>query len=467
MQWFEAVVSEKKRRDRRLGPVALFFGMVLYAAGGLRNLCAALGDALACLESGPPKSLSKGSVCPARERIPATVLRQGWQHVCTSIEALLSRPLLSNLVVRTIDGTSFSVADTPSNDEAYGRPGSARSKAAFPKLRSVLVMDAASHMFIEEAHGAFDRCSEAELTDEILPRIVDVGILLEADRGFYSFKRVCTVLCLGGELLVRCKSNLKLPVLAELPDGSYMTFIRSNKLQRSSKRQAKLQAKLSELDTAELMERARAERIELLGNEADELPESFLMRVIEYDVIDSAGKRSKTRLLTSILEPEALPAEQASSGYHLRWGEEVGIREVKWLCDEFRIPQLPGRSPDSVEQDYAAVLLAHSVLRATMLLAAKEHGQDPSRLSLSGARAVLSRYIPRLPHVPPSRQNLWFSELLCEVARHRLPLPQDRVCPRAVKVKMSKWPTKIRSKSPPSAPAFRQFEFRSVPASVP
>jgi hypothetical protein len=467
VEWFGAVPSEKKRRQRRLVPVALFFGMILYASAGLRNLCNALGDALAYLEPGPPKDLSKGSVSPARERMPVEVLRQGWRHLLQQVAQIPARPLVAGLVVRCIDGTGLSVADTEENEQAYGRPGSSRGQTAFPKMRSVLVMDAATHIFIDEAHGPFDRCSEGKLTDELLPRVVEPGVLLEADRGFHSFERVARVLCLGGEVLLRVKQNLKLPILAELEDGSFLSVICSQKFSKARKRRARMERALEELSAAELVELSQDQRLDWLGTDLEHLPEALLVRVIEYDVVHPDAKRTKTRLLSSILDPEALPAEQASGGYHLRWGEEVGIREIKWLCDECRIPHLPGLSPASVEQDHASVLLAHSVLRATMLLAAQEHGQDPTRLSLSGARAVLQRYLPRLPHVPARRRGQWLSQLLREVARKRLPKPQERVCPRAVKVKMSKWPTRSRSKSPPSAEVQRLFEFRSAPVSVP
>lgn len=447
--------------------MVLLFGMILYAVGGLRNLRDALVDALSSLNpEQPPKGLSKGSVSPARERMPVEVLRQAWRHVRSVVEQRPRRQLVAGLRVLCLDGTGFAVADTEANEQAYGRPGSARGKTGFPKLRSVLVMDAATHLFIEEAHGAFDRCSEAVLTDEVLERVVAVGVLLEADRGFYSFERAAAVLRLGGELLVRVRNNIKLPVLAELSDGSYLTMICSAVLSKSKKHRARREQQLHALNSEQLLEHSRAERIELLGAEAATLPASLIMRVVEYDVVQSDGKRNKTRLLSSIVDIEALPAAEASDGYHLRWQIELGIREIKWLCDEFRIPQLPGRSPASIEQDYASVLLAHSLLRATMLLAAEEHEQNPARLSLSGARAVLNRYIPRLSHVPVSHYEVWFSQMLREVARQRLPKPKNRVCPRAVKVKMSKWPTKTRSKAPPSAPSTTYLEFRS-PCLVP
>lgn len=461
------VAPKEKRRERRLGAVPLFFGMLQYALSGMRNLREALSDALAFFEAGPPKNLSKGSVSPARERMPVDVLREGWKHILAQAEQRPQRCLLGGLRVRCVDGTSFAVADTARNVKAYGRPGVRTGQAAFPRMRSVLVMEAATHLFRDEAHGPFDRVSELVLADQLLERIAEPGVLLEADRNFYSFERAVKILRLGAELLLRVKSCVRFPVLAELPDGSYLTAVYSPAVSGRAKWRARIEQHLATLGAVELLELAQAQRLELLGaEEHSALPASMVMRVIEYEIRSPDAKPIKTRLLSSVLDPAALDAKHAADGYHLRWREELGIREIKWLCDQFSVPQLPGHSDSSVEQDYIAVLLAHSVLRATMLLAADEHAQDPTRLSLSGTRAVLQRYLPRLPHLSSRQRAQWLSELLRQIARNRLPTPTNRLCPRAVKAPKSKWQRKNHH-APPSTCVDRRLVLRLTPNAGP
>src|SRR6266567_2235668 len=49
--------------------------------------------------------------------------------------------------------------------------------------------------------------------------------LLIADRNFYNWKDWCTAADAGAALLWRVKSDLRLPVLELLPDGSYLSVV--------------------------------------------------------------------------------------------------------------------------------------------------------------------------------------------------------------------------------------------------
>jgi hypothetical protein len=464
MSWFRRHdTTGKERRNRRLNPMVLLLGMVLYAARGMRSLQDAFSSALAVLApEDAPEDISKGSIVPARERLPVGVFHEALGHVREVAESVPRPDRLKGFRVKCYDGTTFALADTTANEAAYGRPRSGRGRTGYPRLRCELVMDAATHLFLDEEHGAYE-LSEAVLLGPLLPRTLGPGDVLEADRNFLSFERAREVLSLGAEFVVRIKSQLRLPVVRELQDGSYLTLYCAPKLRVSRKRYPRLLEELGNMGFSELIERSCTERLDLWADPPS-LPEALLLRVVEYDVLDQDGSRHSTRLLTSMLDPEQFTAQEAADGYHLRWSEEGGIRELKWLLDEFRIPNLPGKSPDSIEQELCAILLAHSILRTSMLLASAQHGIDPSRLSLSGARGVLGRYLPRLPHLGSRKLPVWLGKMLSQIARHKLPAPSQRLCPRAVKVKMSKWPTKSRSKSPPSAPNRRRFEFRSSSA---
>jgi len=54
------------------------------------------------------------------------------------------------------------------------------------------------------------------------------GMLVMADRGFFSFSLWQECLATGADLLFRVPSGLKLPVRQVLPDGSYLSVVHSN-----------------------------------------------------------------------------------------------------------------------------------------------------------------------------------------------------------------------------------------------
>ncbi len=190
-----------ERRERRLTPLVLLLGTILYACNGLRSLKDAFSDVLAYLNpEEPPEAISKGSISDARKRLPLELLAQAKAHVL-DVCAQVPRPaLLAGLEVWCIDGTIFATADTEENMQYYGKPSASRGQTGFPRMRSVLAMEAATHLFIQEVHDS-QKISENALIDRLIPQVLRPGVLLEADRGFLSFERAAEVLELGGEFL--------------------------------------------------------------------------------------------------------------------------------------------------------------------------------------------------------------------------------------------------------------------------
>ena len=210
----------------------------------------------------------------------------------------------------SIDGMTLDVADTPANGEHFGRAGSGRGeRAAFPQARVVGLAETGTHAIIDAAVGPYT-VGETTLTRELLDSLAS-GMLLTADRGFYSFQLWNQATATGADLLWRVKKNLKLEVDEVLADGSWLTRL---------------------YDSAD---RARAR--------------SVVVRAVEYSLNDPAltGGGETYRLITTILDPKAVPAGELAALYTQRWEIESAIGEFK---THQRGPRLVLRSkaPDGV-----------------------------------------------------------------------------------------------------------------------
>ncbi|MGH2930933.1 MAG: IS4 family transposase, partial [Solirubrobacteraceae bacterium] len=195
----------------------------------------------------------------------------------------------------SLDGTCLDLADTPANEQAFGRPGSSRREGggAFPQLRMVALSEAGTHAICEVALGAYTT-GENALADELLGALKK-GMLCLADRGFYSFGRFQNARKTGAQLLWRVKSNMLLPREQQLPDGSYLTRIyASQKDQRAGR-------------------------------------DGELGRVVEYQLNDGARSdpEQRYRLLSTILDHDAAPAGELGGLYHERWEIESALDELK------------------------------------------------------------------------------------------------------------------------------------------
>ena len=259
--------------------------------------------------------------------------------------------------------TGLDLADTPANSEYFGRPGSSRAeKAAFPQARVVAIVECGSHVIMEAEIGAYST-SEVALSVPLLGNLV-LGMLLLADRGFYSFHRWKQAAGTGADLLWRVKTGLRPTYMGSLPDGSWLAEIApSNPKERS------------------------------------ELP-PVTVRVIDYSIEDGRESPETYRLLTTLLDPEEVPAQELALAYAQRW-------EIENAFDEFNTHQrgprkvLRSKSPQLVLQEIWGHLCCHYVVRSLMSAVAVETGVGPDRVSFIPALNIARRSIAQGDSPPP------------------------------------------------------------------
>ena len=159
------------------------------------------------------------------------------------------------------------------------------------------------------------------------------------------------------------------------------------------------------------------------------------MRMIEYTLDDPKrpGHKEKHRLLTTLLDASLHPAKTLIELYHVRWEEELAIDELK--THQMERPVLRSQTPAGVVQELYALLLDHFVLRVLMFEAAQKARVAPLAISFVGTLKI------RIPECPRRRtaQRRWWRNLVAEVAEELLPPRRNRLNPRVIKRKTSKW----------------------------
>jgi hypothetical protein len=174
----------------------------------------------------------------------------------------------------------------------------------------------------------------------------------------------------------------------------------------------------------------------------------ILVRVIEYTLDDPqrTGHQEKHVLLTNLLEDKFFPAQELICEYHERWEEELMYDEQKTHQDPVRaekVANFRSETTDGLKQEIYALSLAHFVTRLLMFQAATARGIDVDRLSFKGCFQIIKT---RLPEFHPSegikRMNEWFKAVIWEMGQETIPLRRNRVNPRVIKRKMSRWDKK-------------------------
>jgi hypothetical protein len=165
--------------------------------------------------------------------------------------------------------------------------------------------------------------------------------------------------------------------------------------------------------------------------------------LIRYTLEDEnrPGHRIEHRLITSLLDPEVAGAEELVVAYHSRWEFELAVDEIK---SHQRAPNAPLRSKKAVGvvQEIYALLIAHYVLRAVLVEAAKKAALPPRRLSFTNALRLVREMIPEAQRTAEADHPRLYRGLLEDVAAKPLAPRANRCNPRVVKRKMSKFGVK-------------------------
>ena len=279
--------------------------------------------------------------------------------------------------VMAVDGVMFDVPDTPENLAEFGKLGSGRNHSPYPQVRLVGLGEAGTHAIVAAAFDA-GKTSERALIQRLLP-VFEPDMLVLCDRGFYSYQLWQQAAATGAALLWRLKNDIKIPVLATLPDGSYLSELLPRHL-KANQHQARRRG-----TRARIPDQAR-------------IP----VRVIEYAIPNRDGKVETIKIMTTILDPEIAPAGELAALYSERWEFELTLDEIETHQMSARL--LRSRTPELVRQEIWALLLTHYAVRYFMLEAVDDIGDDVDidRLSFVRSIRVLRRQVLNQAGFSPS-----------------------------------------------------------------
>ncbi len=366
--------TEQRSRSLPARVMAYFsIGMALYSEGSYEDVLGQLTDGLAWA-SGWPAPASDSYRLPSKSAIFQARARLGAEPVAGLFTAA-ARPIateqtpgawLAGRRLVAVDGTCLDVADTAQNAAYFGRPGVNKGeKAAFPQARVLALGECGTHAIFAARVGTY-RESEARLAEQLLSAFTP-GMIILADRGFFSYVLWRKASATGADLLWRIrtdKSGPKPTHLRDLDDGSWLAHLRG------------------------------------LTPAAARREEPMLVRVIDYSIHDGRDNPIVYRLFTTITDPEQASAAELAAAYTQRWEIESTFDELKTHQRGPRIV-LRSKSPDLVLQEIWGHLCCHFAIRSVMNDAARHAGHDPDRISFTAALRIVRQSVAQQGAFPP------------------------------------------------------------------
>jgi Insertion element 4 transposase N-terminal/Transposase DDE domain len=434
--------------------VYFVLGLCLFSAKPyadvIRQVTAGLRAALAAAGWEPPATTA---LSRARARIGEKPLEAVFRRVCSALSpGRAAWSHLGGLLVVAVDGTTIGAYDSPGNAEAFGRPGTGKKprpaangqagtgpgqqdgagqgQGPSPQLRLVTLLACGTRALLDAAFGPVRGAGTGEraLARGLLGSL-HAGMLLLADRNFYAYRLWNAAAATGAHLLWRVKSSQHLPVVRELPDGSFLARVN---------------------DPAAVLARTRRNgdrrrRRSKLPPETGPLS-GITVRVIVFWLTvtseDGTARTGRYRLITTLLDHRAYPAADLAAVYAWRWAIETGYRECKtYLRGPGR--GLRGRSPALARQELWACLAIYQAIRAIIVRAAAGAGIDPDQISFTATLNAAQRTM-HASSDPAAALDATETEILTCL----IPPRQARICPRAVKKPSSPHPSRHNHHGP-------------------
>ena len=368
----DAVLRETGRitqRQRQLPAHVMVYyviALALYMQASYREVLRCLLEGVRWL-MGPGveiKVAGKSGISQARTRLGSEPLQGLHDRIVAPIALKRTQGAwLRKWRLVSLDGSTMAVADTEDNEQAFGRPGQSRGKAAHPQIRFVSLVENGTHVLFGTRMDGY-HTGETTLARQVVGDLRQ-DMLCLADRNFFGFELWRQAQANGADLLWRVKKNLLLPCIRRLSDGSYLSKIYPSLKDRRH-------------DT-----------------------KGVQVRVIEYTLEGVPDAEPIYRLITTIVSPRRAPAQQLAILYHERWEIESAFDELKTHLRGSNIV-LRSKKPDLVRQEFYGLIMAHFAIRGLMHEAALKADQDPDRLSFAHAVRVVRRKLPQFVALSPS-----------------------------------------------------------------
>ena len=306
----------------------------LGAAKVFAKLCVGLPDRLRVRPS-------EKALRDLRRRLGAAPFKALFEAVAGPL-AQPSTPGVSYRRWRTVAFDGCSSLQTPDSMRNRGWLGKIRywqGWAGYPHLMLMVLCETGTRGLVGAVFGPADT-DERDWARRLLP-LLDARMLLLADRGFDADDFAAEVAGTGAQFLIRATAARNPPVLARLPDGSF----------------------LSRLGTLQV-------------------------RVIDVDVVatlaDGTRHAERYLLLTTLTDARTDPAAVLVELYHERWEVEVALHGLRQGLLGGR--NLRSKDPVGIEQEMWALLCLYQLLRTAMVNATDTVKRaDPDRASFTCA----------------------------------------------------------------------------------
>jgi len=315
--------------------------------------------------------------------------------------------------VLALDGTQFSVTNTPQITTTVRKARTRRGPAAFAKIATTVLLEVGLHNPLAAAigrHGEYEWDLAGGLLAQLPKRAMVLGDRLY---GCGPFAAQLAAACqrVGSHFVLRARSDIKPRVLRRLADGSRLVRVPV---------------------------RDRCRRI----------VQALDLREIRVRVGRPGHRSSELRLWTTLVDPRTAPALELAQVYARRWDHELYFRQLKRQLRTTAL--LQSHTVETAAQEIAALVLVSALIATERARVAGGH-LPVLRVSFSKVVELVKPMWLTVQLGDGLLTNRQIDQMLARayalMRRCVLPPRRSRTCPRAIRQPVSRWPRLLQPES--------------------
>jgi hypothetical protein len=359
-----------------------------------------------------PPSGDTGDYCRARAKLNLTALQRLVRQSGQQLERAADPSWLwKGRHAKLVDGFTFTMPDTPANQEAFPQQKSQTPGVGFPIARACAVLSLATAGICDLAIGPYEGKETGELA--LLRRMLetfDKRDVVVFDRYYCSYMMLAMLIGQGVDVCTRLHSNRASDFHRGRrlgPDDHRITWYRP------------------------------AKPVWMSVEAYETIPEKLELRELRFDVKE-LGRRTQTiTVITTLTDPRRYPKEEIANLYGFRWNVELDILQIKQTLN---LDHLRCKSPEMVSREVWVTLVAYNLIRKLIATAAVVHDKQPRRLGFTRAcQTVLVSWILFSTESCYDAAAMQ-AHLLASIAANEVANRPGRIEPRVLKRRRHRYP---------------------------
>jgi hypothetical protein len=388
-------------RQRVFCPLVTLWGWLSQSLSQDKSLNEAVSRILANrVATGLPAcSASSAGYSKARDRFPLSVMERMAKEIGRSVHDSADDSWhWRGREVFLADGTGLSMPDTFENQLAFPQIRSIKKGLGFPVMRAVALISLPTGAVVDFAFAAHEGKGTGEGT--LLRGMLDTlnrGDILVADRFYPSYITIGALQPRGIDMVSVSHQSRKVDFSEGIQLGENDHIVEWTKPKYNSG---------------------------MNREEYDRLPDTIAVREFVIDIEGRSGGSEKAIVVSTMIDP-TIPQDELSDLYWRRWNCELDLRSLK---QSMHLDVLRCKTPEMVEKEIFAHLLAYNLLRGTMTESAKRSGLTPRQISVKGAMQAVESFTPAM--MATDTGDVLYDAFLTTVSAHRVGNRPGRQEPR-------------------------------------